>query len=1444
MWDTSKQPPPSQPPTYPQMQPQMNPQMQPQMNPQMQPQPAIQVQVYNIPASAVPQYPAVQPVQQNEGWLRRNQKNKPQSNSVGTASLIFISGGMNMAWNLGLGGAFITNYTLPQHLILSWFIGGIIGVVVGAIACNRVPKKLLMGFASIMVTIGGILQVSDPNSYDSILASRYLNGIAVGLVFPMTFVLVGEEVVKNIRGMNAASVDTMCFSCGIFIQILYSVTWTAGIEDSFQSIQMCGVLNIIYGVIAFLMGSMLLIESPIFYLARGDEQMAIDSLRRLQRPFTITYETYEQLEEHKRYLAESKERSFLQNAIYGLPALLKLCFYRAFMALGFSYFVNFAFTYSSIATTQLQTYPFILYAFARWLGPLIVTFTMDSRGRKNPMIIGFLICTILAFTVGGIFNNKLNYIDADSMNAVKYILIFFQLFASISMTSCSVYLSEAFPLAVKPYYVAIVFIVEMLVQIICITSISSFIQVFSHISDYFLTLGALLLVFLGVAIYVMPETKMYSLRECLPKFKKFNNFLYKHLSLKKDYEVYNIPTSLPPTVQTTNDNWWKLNRKNRPQANSVRTVSFIFISGGINMAWKLGLSATSNTGFWITERMISCWFEGALIGAIGGAYFVKYFPKKFLMWMSSVLVFISGILQLADPNSYNTIMASRYLNGLAVGFIFPLAFVLIGEELIKPLRGLHACSVDTISFSFGIFIQIIYPKLFSNNPEAPFSATQMYGLLNMICGIIAFILTTMYLIESPIFYLVREDERMALDSLIALQKPHELTSETYEQLEEHKRYLAESKEKTFKENAIYGIPALLKLCFYRSFMALGFSYLVNFAFAYSSLVTIELNSYSYIFYAFAKLLGPLIASFTLDSIGRKPTMIIGFFGSSILAFVVGVIFKNELNYTIIERMNSVKYVLIFFQLFSSLSMASSSAYLSEAFPLPVKRHYLTIVFIVEMLVHIIIGSNKQLFIVSNIFLISDYFLTLGSLSLEEDNTTWLKQLWQCRLQFELMMPAALVFLAGGLKTCWSVYELPSAEYDLDFNPNFLTIAWFIGVIVGVFAASLFVGRVTKNISHILSGSLLIVGSILFILMPTTYIAIAFSCICEGIAFGLIQLQAFVSGAEVASKDIRGLVMSTERCFIWFGILLQLTLTYIWYTFEPPTGHTMHVDQIHGIVVSCLGVTVILWTFKLRAESPLLLLQQRRDVAAAVVLQKLQGTHVSNNEVMRLREDCLQLLSMDVDDSCWFIFRNYNLLPLIKVFILRCFVTITMSQPFNHIFLSASWLGFDCDMNCLYTLTMAGLLGSLLGGLVIDHYGRRRLCVVTLLPATIFMFIAGGIMDYLTQAQVAVVPTDLEIVSILILLYQFIICTAVYLSEAFTVTQKPKCIAVVLIGENLLQILLSVISFKTAVSATALYFVMGVMCLQLGLYVFLCMPETKNLTLYECLQKFRGISLSK
>lgn len=367
--------------------------------------------------------------------------------------------------------------------------------------------------------------MSDPSSYDAIIASRYINGIAVGLVFPLTFVLVGEEVVKSMRGMNAAAVDTMSFGCGIFIQIIYSYTWTSGVEQSFSVTQMNGCLNILWGIIGFIIAFSLLKESPLYYLARGQEEKAIDVLRQLQRPYTITFETYEQLEEHKRYLAESKEKSFLQSAIMGLPALLKLCFYRSFMALSFSFFVNYAFTYACVATARLSIWPFYIYGLARWLGAMVFMFSLDSKGRKPSMTTGFLVCCCLAFTVAGIFDDKRNLVSYDYMNAVRYLLILYQLFASSAMASSSVYLSEAFPLAVKPYYISIVFIVEMLVHIIILCSKSkiSVLNLFD-MPDYFYALGSLSFAFFLVAIFAMPETKWNTLRECLAKFRKILNF--------------------------------------------------------------------------------------------------------------------------------------------------------------------------------------------------------------------------------------------------------------------------------------------------------------------------------------------------------------------------------------------------------------------------------------------------------------------------------------------------------------------------------------------------------------------------------------------------------------------------------------------------------------------------------------------------------------------------------------------------------------------------------------------------------------------------------------------------------------------------------------------------------------------------------------------------------
>ncbi|XP_013111651.1 uncharacterized protein LOC106090114 [Stomoxys calcitrans] len=466
---------------------------------------------------------------------------------------------------------------------------------------------------------------------------------------------------------------------------------------------------------------------------------------------------------------------------------------------------------------------------------------------------------------------------------------------------------------------------------------------------------------------------------------------------------------------------------------------------------------------------------------------------------------------------------------------------------------------------------------------------------------------------------------------------------------------------------------------------------------------------------------------------------------------------------------------------------------------------------------------------------------------EEDSQTWLQQLWQCRMQMQLMIPASTVFFAGGLKLGWSVFESPPAHFDYDYDSNLLTVSLFIGCILGAAIASFFVGRVTKNIPHVASGTLLILGGLLFMAVPNIFIALAFGCIFEGAALGLSQVQTFSIGPEMTHKDVRGFMMSIERCSIWFGILTQLTFTHLWYAFEPEPGHrTMQSGQIHGLVVACLGLICIVATLRQHTESPLLLIQQHRELAANAALKQLMDTQLTTMEVMRLREDCLQLLSIDADQSGWYTLRKRNVRPLLKVFILRGFVTLTMSQPFNRIFLSASWLGFNCETNCLYTIAAAGACGSLLGSLLIDRYGRRRMSVATLLPATIFMLIAGGILEYFANPNVAIIHDDLEIIACLMILFQFLICcgvsiaASIYMSEAFTITQKPKCIAAILIGENLLQVALAFVVASKTVSGMVFFFSMGFLCMLLGLCVFFCMPETRLLTLYECLQKFKKV----
>ncbi|XP_030373210.1 uncharacterized protein LOC115623140 [Scaptodrosophila lebanonensis] len=476
---------------------------------------------------------------------------------------------------------------------------------------------------------------------------------------------------------------------------------------------------------------------------------------------------------------------------------------------------------------------------------------------------------------------------------------------------------------------------------------------------------------------------------------------------------------------------------------------------------------------------------------------------------------------------------------------------------------------------------------------------------------------------------------------------------------------------------------------------------------------------------------------------------------------------------------------------------------------------------------------------------------------EEGKLPWLRLMWRYRLQFQSMAAASIVFVASGMRLAWSIFDTPAGKFLNNNNTHNLMMSWFIGAALGALLAVLFVQKVTKNVAYTSSAALLLIAGVLSISLPRQFNAACYSSVSVGAAYGLTHVQAMVTGAEVAHKSIRGMLLSCERIFLWLGVCVQLLYTRLWYALEPlERGHAIHIDQLHGIWLAVLGVVAFILALAHRLESPLLLLRQDRELTVNETLKQLNGSAHAPNEVLRLREDCRQFYAardlanafgrpeLDMEPR----YRHWarRFLPFGKILLLRCFATLALSLPYNRAFLVVSWHGFECDMNCLYMLAFCGLLGSCVGALLVDWQGRRKICWLSLFTAGIIIFMVGGVFEHMEAAKKIYYDINLQAIALLMLLFELIIALGVavpalvYTAEAFSVTAKARCFAMILVCEQLLQLALLAASFQHRITDSALFFTFGALSFGLGVLVFMCMPETRQVTLYECLLKFKTV----
>lgn len=430
--------------------------------------------------------------------------------SLLSGALIFIPGGMSMAF--GLGWNLHTHIHTTMQLRYSWFVGFIIGALLAAPLIKCVPKRLFVLLGAFLVIIGGIIFTSVPYNYSAILAARYINGIAIGST-TLTFLLHASEIAATENRGFCLWLEQNSMTIGVVIQVVYTSQWTSQVY--FAADRLHGIFAIIFGVLAICLAHFI-VESPIFFIRQCDDARALNCLRQLQRPEYAAPQTLQVLlHQLKTYVVETETVEWRDTLVQS--PLLRLLLYRSMVAFGFSLPMNEAMKVANLVVLRDYEWQPIVFVILRVGGTFSSLYMFDVTGRKLVSLVALLLTAVLSIAIGGEYVDELSVVSEYHMSVICVLSQLFQFFAGLYAPSSSVYLSEAFPMSLKPYFIAACLTLQQVIHIIVICTFH-----FNTFSMYAYTLfvGILMLALFVVFAVTMPETRKTTLGEAQMRFRK------------------------------------------------------------------------------------------------------------------------------------------------------------------------------------------------------------------------------------------------------------------------------------------------------------------------------------------------------------------------------------------------------------------------------------------------------------------------------------------------------------------------------------------------------------------------------------------------------------------------------------------------------------------------------------------------------------------------------------------------------------------------------------------------------------------------------------------------------------------------------------------------------------------------------------------------------------
>lgn len=233
------------------------------------------------------------------------------------------------------------------------------------------------------------------------------------------------------------------------------------------------------------------------------------------------------------------------------------------------------------------------------------------------------------------------------------------------------------------------------------------------------------------------------------------------------------------------------------------------------------------------------------------------------------MVVVSGVISSTTSVIY-PLQAAGYLDGIGFGLATLLTVVVGGENSNNNQRG-RVVSLDQVGIAIGILtftiVETIYVDYVVFDPE--WGIPETIGVLSFVFGL-GGLISCYYIIETPVFHLMRHDEGSAIQSIQLLNEESPNLSTTLNSL---RQYVHEDQIRPWTTRIRQAIVPLLKLIFLRSIMTLTFAKVVPTTYEHAEYYGLKV-SWTYVCFGLARLFGALSTNILLiDRIGRKVTLL-------------------------------------------------------------------------------------------------------------------------------------------------------------------------------------------------------------------------------------------------------------------------------------------------------------------------------------------------------------------------------------------------------------------------------------------------------------------------------------------------------------------------------------------------------------------------------------------